>query len=76
MYVFIVLFQFAHGSLPDICVRDRVFAKHKNGRYYESTIRSIEQQEFYAVDFDDGSYTDNIFPEDIIVCSLWGGGGG
>ena len=61
-------FQFAHGTLPDVSIGDRVFAKHKNGRYYKAKVTRIEEQVFYAVDFDDGSFTDNIFPEDIVVC--------
>ncbi|XP_064626958.1 uncharacterized protein LOC135487294 isoform X2 [Lineus longissimus] len=51
--------------LPPIKVRDKVIAKHKNGRYYKCTVRDSKVQTFYEVDFDDGSYSDNLFPEDI-----------
>ncbi|XP_046364115.2 uncharacterized protein LOC124140527 [Haliotis rufescens] len=44
---------------------DRVLAKHKNGRYYWSEVTDIKRQTYYEVDFEDGSFSDNLFPEDI-----------
>lgn len=56
-----------HRTLPDIKVGDRVTAKHKNGRYYNCDVVNTAIQEFYEVDFEDGSFSDNMYPEDIEV---------
>ena len=48
-------------------VDNKVIAKHKNGRYYEANVSEINKQVFYAVDFEDGSYSEDIYPEDIDV---------
>ena len=44
-----------------------VIAKHKNGRYYRCKVIGIKAQIFYEVAFADGSFSDNLFPEDIAV---------
>uniref|UniRef100_A0A0L8HJ86 [histone H3]-trimethyl-L-lysine(9) demethylase n=2 Tax=Octopus bimaculoides TaxID=37653 RepID=A0A0L8HJ86_OCTBM len=46
-------------------ISDKVIAKHKNRRYYKADVSAIKNQIFYAVDFNDGSFSDNLFPEDI-----------
>lgn len=51
--------------MPVISVGDKVFAKHKNCRYYRVTVTKICNQTFYSVDFDDGSFSDDLYPEDI-----------
>lgn len=56
--------------MPALKISDRVIAKHKNGRYYKAEISAVRNQTFYAVDFDDGSFCDNLFPEDIQVSSF------
>ena len=56
-----------HQSLPHIGIKDVVIAKHKNGRYYKCMVEELKEQLFYEVDFEDGSYSDNMFPEDIEV---------
>lgn len=45
----------------------RVICKYKNGRYYHSGVLELSPTTFYEVVFDDGSYSDNLFPEDIEV---------
>lgn len=45
----------------------RVICKHKNSRYYHSDVVELTTATFYEVVFDDGSYSDNLFPEDIEV---------
>uniref|UniRef100_A0A8C7I418 [histone H3]-trimethyl-L-lysine(9) demethylase n=1 Tax=Oncorhynchus kisutch TaxID=8019 RepID=A0A8C7I418_ONCKI len=42
-----------------------VICKHKNGRYYQCEVLELTIATFYEVVFDDGSYSDNLFPEDI-----------
>ncbi|XP_050400472.2 lysine-specific demethylase 4A isoform X1 [Patella vulgata] len=44
---------------------DWVFAKYKNGRYYRAEVVDVERHMYYEVDFTDGSFSDNLFPEDI-----------
>ena len=46
---------------------DTVIAKHKNGRYYNCKVQEVRQQLFCEVQFEDGSYSNNMFPEDIEV---------
>ena len=45
----------------------RVIAKHKNGRYYHATILEVTRHKLYEVDFDDGSVSFDLLPEDIVV---------
>uniref|UniRef100_A0A4W5QHD1 [histone H3]-trimethyl-L-lysine(9) demethylase n=1 Tax=Hucho hucho TaxID=62062 RepID=A0A4W5QHD1_9TELE len=46
--------------------RQRVICKHKNGRYYQCDVVQLSKETFYEVNFDDGSFSDNLFPEDIV----------
>uniref|UniRef100_A0A674D686 [histone H3]-trimethyl-L-lysine(9) demethylase n=1 Tax=Salmo trutta TaxID=8032 RepID=A0A674D686_SALTR len=46
-------------------VGQNVICKHKNGRYYQCEVLELTIATFYEVVFDDGSYSDNLFPEDI-----------
>ncbi|XP_047223909.1 lysine-specific demethylase 4A isoform X3 [Girardinichthys multiradiatus] len=52
-------------SLRDLARSQKVICKHKNGRYYHSEVVELTTATFYEVVFDDGSYSDNLFPEDI-----------
>lgn len=52
-------------SLQELAVGQRVICKYKNGRYYHSEVVEQTTATFYEVVFDDGSYSDNLFPEDI-----------
>ncbi|XP_078573890.1 lysine-specific demethylase 4C-like isoform X2 [Branchiostoma floridae x Branchiostoma japonicum] len=51
--------------LTDISVGQSVIAKHKNGRYYQCQVIGLTSQTFFEVNFDDGSYSNNLFPQDI-----------
>ncbi|KAM8839787.1 lysine-specific demethylase 4A [Synchiropus picturatus] len=53
------------NATRELTVGQRVIAKHKNGRYYHSEVQELSTVTFYEVIFDDGSYSDNLFPEDI-----------
>lgn len=44
-----------------------VISKHKNLRYYSSKVTQITSQMFYEVMFDDGSFSNDTYPEDIVV---------
>ncbi|XP_036069068.1 lysine-specific demethylase 4C isoform X3 [Oryzias melastigma] len=43
-----------------------VISKHKNLRYYSSKVTQITSQTFYEVMFDDGSFSNDTYPEDIV----------
>ncbi|XP_020500094.2 lysine-specific demethylase 4A isoform X1 [Labrus bergylta] len=53
------------ASMRELMAGQRVICKHKNGRYYHSELMELTAATFYEVVFDDGSYSDNLFPEDI-----------
>ncbi|KAJ6659448.1 hypothetical protein lerEdw1_018682 [Lerista edwardsae] len=43
-----------------------VISKHKNGRFYQCEVVNLTKETFYEVNFDDGSFSDNLYPEDIV----------
>uniref|UniRef100_A0A4W4EKN0 [histone H3]-trimethyl-L-lysine(9) demethylase n=1 Tax=Electrophorus electricus TaxID=8005 RepID=A0A4W4EKN0_ELEEL len=53
-------------SMRDLSVGQKVICKHKNGRYYQCDVVQLSKETFYEVNFDDGSFSDNLFPEDIV----------
>ena len=44
-----------------------VITKNRNGLYYRCRVIGTTTQTFYEVNFDDGSYSDNLYPESITV---------
>ncbi|KAF4076292.1 hypothetical protein AMELA_G00212720 [Ameiurus melas] len=54
------------ASLRELAEGQRVICKHKNGRYYHCEVVELTNATFYEVVFDDGSFSDNLFPEDIV----------
>ncbi|XP_053088012.1 lysine-specific demethylase 4A isoform X2 [Pangasianodon hypophthalmus] len=53
-------------AMREIGAGQRVICKHKNGRYYQCDVVQLTKETFYEVNFDDGSFSDNLFPEDIV----------
>ncbi|MCJ8749273.1 hypothetical protein PDJAM_G00174350 [Pangasius djambal] len=53
-------------SRTELALGQTVIAKHKNLRYYSCRIASVTAQTFYEVMFDDGSFSNDTFPEDIV----------
>ncbi|XP_026159643.1 lysine-specific demethylase 4C isoform X2 [Mastacembelus armatus] len=51
---------------PSISLGQTVISKHKNLRYYSSKVTQITCQTFYEVMFDDGSFSNDTYPEDIV----------
>ncbi|XP_053512521.1 lysine-specific demethylase 4C isoform X3 [Artibeus jamaicensis] len=49
-----------------ISVGQTVITKHRNTRYYSCRVIAITSQTFYEVMFDDGSFSRDTFPEDIV----------
>ncbi|KAM9384784.1 lysine-specific demethylase 4A [Pholidichthys leucotaenia] len=54
------------SAMLDLTVGQKVICKHKNGRYYQCDVVQLSKETFYEVNFDDGSFSDNLFPEDIV----------
>ncbi|XP_062455315.1 lysine-specific demethylase 4C isoform X2 [Rhea pennata] len=50
-----------------ITVGQTVITKHRNTRYYSCRVTGVTSQVFYEVMFDDGSFSRDTFPEDIVV---------
>ncbi|KAI7811281.1 lysine-specific demethylase 4C isoform X1 [Triplophysa rosa] len=61
-------------SKSELVVGQTVISKHKNLRYYSSRITQVTAQTFYEVMFDDGSFSNDTFPEDIVSrdCAQFG----
>jgi len=55
------------ANMLPVAFGDRVLAKHKNGRYYHAIVLSVSDVVYYKVAFDDGSYSNDMYPEDIEV---------
>ena len=53
-----------------------VITKNRNGLYYRCRVIGTTTQTFYEVNFDDGSYSDNLYPESITVSSAGPKGAG
>ncbi|XP_050990048.1 lysine-specific demethylase 4A [Labeo rohita] len=62
------------ASMRELEKGQKVICKHRNGRYYHCEVVELTKATFYEVIFDDGSFSDNLFPEDIVNrdCSLLG----
>ncbi|XP_035724540.1 lysine-specific demethylase 4A-like isoform X3 [Vespa mandarinia] len=45
---------------------ETVWAKHRNSRYYKAKVESIKDTLFYMVTFSDNSFSDDLYPLDII----------
>uniref|UniRef100_A0A8C5I193 [histone H3]-trimethyl-L-lysine(9) demethylase n=1 Tax=Gouania willdenowi TaxID=441366 RepID=A0A8C5I193_GOUWI len=56
----------AQTEVRPLSVGQKVICKHKNGRYYQCDVVQLSKEVFYEVNFDDGSFSDNLFPEDIV----------
>ncbi|XP_043097420.1 lysine-specific demethylase 4A isoform X2 [Puntigrus tetrazona] len=54
------------AAMRELSVGQKVICKHKNGRYYQCEVIQLTKETFYEVNFDDGSFSDNLFPEDIV----------
>uniref|UniRef100_A0A670XR91 Lysine-specific demethylase 4A n=1 Tax=Pseudonaja textilis TaxID=8673 RepID=A0A670XR91_PSETE len=75
--VFITCFRHkspSQAGLQDLAVGQQVISKHKNGRFYQCEVVNLTKETFYEVNFDDGSFSDNLYPEDIVSrdCSQLG----
>uniref|UniRef100_A0A8B9N1N2 PHD-type domain-containing protein n=1 Tax=Accipiter nisus TaxID=211598 RepID=A0A8B9N1N2_9AVES len=67
--VYITCFR-AKSRKKAITVGQTVITKHRNTRYYSCRVIGVTSQLFYEVMFDDGSFSLDTFPEDIVVKSI------
>ncbi|KAJ7426881.1 Lysine-specific demethylase 4B [Willisornis vidua] len=49
----------------EVALGQTVITKNRNGLYYRCRVIGTTTQTFYEVNFDDGSYSDNVYPESI-----------
>ncbi|NWU82751.1 KDM4B demethylase, partial [Onychorhynchus coronatus] len=59
----------ANQNIPfrrEVALGQTVITKNRNGLYYRCKVIGTTTQTFYEVNFDDGSYSDNVYPESII----------
>lgn len=54
----------------EVTLGQTVITKNRNGLYYRCKVIGMTTQTFYEVNFDDGSYSDNVYPESIIVSGV------
>ncbi|KAL0103662.1 hypothetical protein PUN28_017730 [Cardiocondyla obscurior] len=54
------------GKIPQIRQGEIVWAKHRNTRYYQAKVEAIQDILFYMVTFNDNSFSDDMYPSDII----------
>ena len=57
----------AERQLTPLRPGERVLAKHKNGRYYKGKVETVRPVTFIEVDFEDGTFTTDTYPQDIEV---------
>ncbi|XP_034975003.2 lysine-specific demethylase 4B isoform X4 [Zootoca vivipara] len=50
----------------EVSLAQTVITKNRNGLYYRCKVIGVTTQTFYEVNFEDGSYSDNVYPENII----------
>lgn len=55
----------AAQALRSVSLGQVVITKNRNGLYYRCRVIGATTQVFYEVNFDDGSYSDNLYPESI-----------
>ncbi|KAG8454510.1 hypothetical protein GDO86_000938 [Hymenochirus boettgeri] len=51
----------------EVKIGQTVISRNQNGLYYECQVIGSATQMFYEIHFDDGSYSDNVYPESITV---------
>ncbi|KAI4886882.1 hypothetical protein NFI96_022586, partial [Prochilodus magdalenae] len=50
----------------DLSLGQEAIGRNSDGWFYRCTIIGVASQTFYEVNFDDGSYCDNIYPENVL----------
>ncbi|XP_061094877.1 lysine-specific demethylase 4B isoform X1 [Conger conger] len=50
----------------ELSIGQRVIGRNRDGWHYRCTLIGMATQTFYEVNFDDGSYCDNLYPENVM----------
>uniref|UniRef100_A0A4W3K7G4 [histone H3]-trimethyl-L-lysine(9) demethylase n=1 Tax=Callorhinchus milii TaxID=7868 RepID=A0A4W3K7G4_CALMI len=58
--------QSQHRDLRVLSLGQMVIAKKRNGLYYKCKVIGTSAQTFYEINFEDGSYSDDVYPENIV----------
>uniref|UniRef100_A0A8C8ARA5 [histone H3]-trimethyl-L-lysine(9) demethylase n=1 Tax=Otus sunia TaxID=257818 RepID=A0A8C8ARA5_9STRI len=71
VYITCFRHKIKQNTRPNACdktitVGQTVITKHRNTRYYSCRVMGVTSQLFYEVMFDDGSFSLDTFPEDIV----------
>uniref|UniRef100_A0A8C0ESS5 [histone H3]-trimethyl-L-lysine(9) demethylase n=1 Tax=Bubo bubo TaxID=30461 RepID=A0A8C0ESS5_BUBBB len=71
LYITCFRHKINQNARPNACdktitVGQTVITKHRNTRYYSCRVMGVTSQLFYEVMFDDGSFSLDTFPEDIV----------
>uniref|UniRef100_A0A8C2D5G2 [histone H3]-trimethyl-L-lysine(9) demethylase n=1 Tax=Cyprinus carpio TaxID=7962 RepID=A0A8C2D5G2_CYPCA len=64
--VYFTCWRHKGASMRELEKGQKVICKHRNSRYYHCEVVELTKATFYEVVFDDGSFSDNLFPEDIV----------
>lgn len=64
---FDVVLQQVKVTSRDFSLGQQAIGRSSDGWFYRCTIIGIGSQTFYEVNFDDGSYCDNVYPENVLV---------
>uniref|UniRef100_A0A671L0C9 [histone H3]-trimethyl-L-lysine(9) demethylase n=1 Tax=Sinocyclocheilus anshuiensis TaxID=1608454 RepID=A0A671L0C9_9TELE len=64
--VYFTCWRHKGASMRELEKGQKVICKHRNSRYYHCEVVELTKATFYEVIFDDGSFSDNLFPEDIV----------
>ncbi|XP_035271450.1 lysine-specific demethylase 4B isoform X2 [Anguilla anguilla] len=64
----------ARPGSRELSIGQRVIGRNRDGWHYHCTLIGMATQTFYEVNFDDGSYCDNLYPENVVSqdCLLQG----
>ncbi|XP_010869557.2 lysine-specific demethylase 4B isoform X2 [Esox lucius] len=54
------------GARGEFSLGQKVIGRNSDGWFYPCTIIGMASQTFYEVNYDDGSYCDNLYPENIV----------
>ncbi|MBN3296457.1 KDM4B demethylase, partial [Amia calva] len=58
--------QILSRASKEISLGQTVIGRNRNGLYYKCRVIGTAVQTFYEVNFDDGSYSDNLYPENVV----------
>lgn len=61
--------QQVKATSRELSLGQQAIGRSSDGWFYRCTVIGIGSQTYYEVNFDDGSYCDNVYPENVLVCT-------